>query len=345
MLDSFDLPFNSISSFDGMGLKYSNPSKSFWTDARHSRNEQLFIRARIIRVDQTSGTIQVTGIDADVNLEIPITYFHAGSDFHGDSSLPSPGWEVSLFRSENGDYYPMAGYRRPYSESSGWTQNMLEEVSPGDFALSSKNGLKVLFADSGLVQLESSPGCMMIMSPLEDDERIDMLCRRYGLHTDAGNLKFEEHEGTENNSSRLHIRAYNKMTSSPKDAKIDCEITLGSFSLDGASGGFRMDIEGDSFLEMNREGVSRLSSKKTHIDAEKITLGKDSASEPVPLGNQLLSRISSVEGKLNALIASYNVHFHLFPAESGPPTGTPKPLPETPLVPGPDFLSKTSFTI
>lgn len=347
--DAVSMPFMMIRQFDSTSLPFTDQDSSFWSNPKLSMENGPVIRARIFRVYKEIGIMNVIGIDADVNMDVPITQSFAGTEFHGDVSLPAPGWEVILLRSANGDYYPIR-YKRPYSEKNGWSHSIPDDIESGDWGVTSSGGGKIMMFDSGLIQMESSPSCLRSMSPLEDDERIEDLCRRYGLHSDAGKIIASEHDNSPLFASRIEIQANESMASETNPVSV---FKMGSFDLSGVNSGARLEIfepkskQKMGSFEINKIGTASLNAEvSVTIGSKRVALGSDSATEPIVLGNQLLARITDIESKISLLQAAIVAHTHTFPASGGPPTSNGIPVsPLSPPASSPNFLSTTSFSI
>lgn len=340
------IPFMSIRQFDATRLPHTEPQDSFWSNPRQNMEQPQVIRARVFRVNKETGTMNVIGLDADVNMEVPITFGFAGTDFYGEVSLPAPGWEVLLLRTDNGDYYPIR-YKRPYSEENGWANNIPEEIESGDWGVTTSGGGKMFLFDSGLVQIEASPSCMRSMSPVEDDERIEDICRRYGLHSDAGKIIASEYDNAIGDASRIEIQTNESLSSETNPNAI---LTMGSFDLSKSSSGAMLRVfdpdtrESKGKLEINKFGHATLESSSTSlIKAPKVYLGSLDATEPVVLGNQLLKRIQDIENRILELQVAMTAHTH---PVAGPNTGlavvtTPINSPAM----ADDFLSDVAFSL
>lgn len=348
--DAISMPFMSIRQFDASSMPYTEPNLSFWSNPEQSMEQPSTVRARVFRVEKDTGLMNVIGIDADINIDVPITHNYAGTEFHGDVSLPAVGWEVLLIRSANGDYYPIK-YKRPYSEQDGWSHNIPDDMESGDWGVTSSGGGKMLMFDSGLIQMESSPSCMRSMSPLEDDERIEDLCRRYGLHSDAGKFIAAEYDNSPTNASRLEFQANEKLASATNPL---AKMVMGSFDLAGATGGAKIEVtdpttkQSKGNLQINRLGLANLDAEvSVSINSKRVALGSDKATEPVALGAQLLTRILAIEAAIAGLQAGLVAHTHVYPNPATPGiTGPGVPVTAlTPLTGSPNFLSTTCFAI
>ena len=339
---SIEIPLIDIQLINEQDVCFNNPVESFYLDKTVNRGSP-FVIGRIISLDKENGTMRVVGISDDINVDVPFTSTGSvSSEFGGDVSLPSANSHVILARTGGNDFYPIA-FMRPFSEKYGYGTGIPDEIEEGDLGWVTRGGGRFFVFEGGLVQMESSPNCVRLMTPTEDGEKISDVCREYGLFTDVGNIRaFRRTELAD--LSSIVIEASESASTAPDPI---ARVILGSLDDSGLEVGLKLsalksniegvETEGPS-IKLLKNGNSEYKADKiniettvqTDIKSTKINLGDPSAIDPVVLGLQLKARLDMLE-------AFFNAHVHI---AVGTPTDPPKPS----FISTIDYLSKTVFT-
>lgn len=328
------IPFNEVPMLD-MNLipdtdsAFSSVQGGFWMNPEMYDSNPTIVKGSIKRIDRFAGTMKVVGVDADMNIDVPIPSSMASGGFFGDASLPARDWQVVMVKTQNGDYHPVS-YVRPYDQDQGWMRGVPEELEEGDIGWTTENS-KVLMFQNGMLVFEASPNCVRHMHPLDNGEKITDIARTYGLFTDAGEFTADVYENSPLLVSRMQMKASSKFASEPEDS---VTMTLGSLDLSGANIGFRAEVANGPTFEMKQAG------KLAYISATKLSLGDEAATEPVVLGTKFLAEYKAFKAAFNAFVNTFNAHTHVTP--SGP-SDPPKPLGTT-FNGTDDFLSATVFS-
>lgn len=303
-----------IALFDPEDMRYADPAKSFWmSESGREDGLPLTLLAKVLRVDEEAGTMEVIGIDHDIRIDVPIMQaIAAGDEFWGDFSLPARGWHVFLMRSSSGDYYPM-NYMRPFQMGSAWKHEGHAGAQPGDFLVQmSPTGGKLHLSASGDIELAAGPSSYFQLFSAEDGEGAQLISRELFVKTPHGSLSM----APEGEGSLLTLTGFYEETSEKSYAK----LSMGSLG----------DEQGAGLLVYESEmPVSGLMfySDQAGLQANKLFLAGDTPfenKEPVPRGNVLQRRLENIEQKLGEVIAALNTHGHKVAVN--PITGLPEAI-------------------
>ena len=322
---------------------YSDPSKGYWTDNLSDTKRGMCL-GRILSVNKQMGTMQVIGVDCDINIEIPLTHCQTSKKFGGDVSIPAKNSQVILAEI-NGDYYPIT-YIRPFSTEFNWSYGIPDEMDSGDIGWATEGGGKLLLFENGFLHMESSPNCLRQMYPLEDGEGMQDTCREYGLFSDAGSIKAEERNKLNPLGASHIIFEGNKRFGTNKYSvgvlelgSLDEVSVKSGVELRVNMGTSKTPIPGPSLRMTDDDMIVMKSKVSASIETAKLSIGSSTATEPVVLGKKLLTEITRLSSKLNAFIATYNLHTHL---AAGTATAIPVGV-QTPYTPKNDWLSTLAF--
>lgn len=308
---------------------FSDPVEGYWTDPSANDDNPPFCLGKVLRVNRYEGTVQVIGIDCDFNVTIPLTSSQASGGFHGDVSLPARGWQVIMGRLRNGDLYPIK-YLRPYDRDEGWMRGVPLEMDEGDIGWTTERSKFIMF-QNGMIHTESSPNCLRQMHPLSGGDKIQDICRTYGLFTDAGSIAADLYDNSPGLASFVKIEASKDFGSEPS---VDAEAVFGSFDATGAKYGIKLSVKnGGPVMQMTNTG-------EAFISAKKLTLGAETSSEPVVLGASFLAEYKAFKAAYNAHVSTYNLHVH---PETGATT-SPTPSLGSAFSGNDDFLSSSVFS-
>lgn len=328
ILQEINIPMIDMDLIPEEDKAYASAEVGFWTDPHLNDDNPDFCMGKILRVNKYEGTIQVIGIDTSFNVDIPITSAQAAAGYHGDVSLPARGWHVLMARLRNGDLYPIR-FIRPYDRDEGWMREVPVEMDEGDIGWTTENSRMLMF-QNGMMQFEASPNCARHMHPLDGGEKIQDICKTYGLFTDAGSVEADILDD-KTRASAIRIKASKDFASEPS---VEVEATFGSFDKTGTTHGVSLNV-------LNGPSFKMSSSGETYIDSTKLTLGAENSTEPVVLGAKFLSEYTAFKTAFNAHVTKYNLHIHaVTPAFVVSPTVAL----DTPFAGSSDFLSSSVFS-
>lgn len=324
-LNEVNVPMLDMDLVPDQDKSYANAEVGFWTDPYLNDDNPDFCMGKILRVNKYEGTMQVVGIDTSFNIDIPLTSAQASSGFSGDVSLPARGWHVLMARLRNGDLYPIR-FIRPYDRDEGWMRGIPLEMDEGDVGFTTENA-KMLMFGNGMMQFEASPNCVRQMHPLDAGEKIQDICKTYGLFSDAGTFEADAYKDSPTGASSIRIKASKTFASEPDN---DVEASFGSFDKSGVTHGVMMKVANGPSLKMSNTGDS-------YIESTKLTLGAETSAQPVVLGAKFLAEYNAFKAAFNAHVAKYNLHAH------APSIAVPAVL-DVPFAGTSDFLSSAVYS-
>jgi hypothetical protein len=336
-----DLPLVDVHLISGDEIAFNDPTESFWVDKKQEFGSNVVV-GRILRTDKDSGSMRVLGITEDINVDVPIPSSGCVTgDLNGDVSQPAAGAQVVMLKDGNGDYYPVS-FMRPFSEEYGYNFNVPDEIEEGDLGWVTRGGSRFFLFESGLVQIESAPNCIRLMTSIEEGEKIQDLCREYSLFTDTGKIQMKRRNDLVDFVS-LIVEAGDSSSADPSPV---ARIEMGALNDIGTKQGVELkaiassingvETDGPS-ITLDKTGVSEfkagvsttIEAPNTTIDANRIALGGSDATEPGVLGLQLLARLKALE-------TAFGLHVHVVAGAAAKPV-------DPPFVATGDFLSKVNF--
>lgn len=190
-----------------------------------------------VNPDKWSMTVQtVYGRRRIVDCSIPSVYAHRNRG-EGIHFIPEVGADVWLcFPSEDSRPFPLC-YIPPAGQDGSSKANR-PNLTPGSYAMLTRDGNGIKIHRGGLVEIESTPICKMIFLPRED--AIVTLAQEWRLETPSGRMHFYTGEPGELPNDQLAGRFLAQFKQEVNQKHHSVDLSVGSDV--GVDGVFQLDI-------------------------------------------------------------------------------------------------------